>query len=404
MAVIVHKYGGTSLADVQRMRHAARRILDARREGYDVAVTVSAMAGTTDALLALAHQAAPAPLARELDALLSTGEIASAALLASILNHLGHPAQSLTGWQAGLITDTSHGEARLIEVNVSRVRQCLTEGMIPVVAGFQGIADTTDDITTLGRGGSDTTAVALAAALGAAHCEIYTDVDGVFTADPRIVATARRIPHLAYPQMLHAAANGAKVLHSRCVEHAQRTRTPVLVRSSYSDSPGTWVTAADASTQAQVHTITHSRGQTRITVRTETGLADGTAQVAQILSDVTITALVRTPSTDAGHHTIHIMLPSGEENRAMTALTAAQSDIGIAHIEHTEPTGTVSIIGTALRPNGAICALFISALHKAGAKIDLLTTTDTSISAVCADSDLPAAVASVHSAFGLGSV
>ncbi|MEV0322616.1 aspartate kinase [Streptomyces sp. NPDC050658] len=400
MTVIVHKYGGTSLADVPTMRHAARRIIEAKRQGHDVAVTVSAMGGTTDALLALARQASSDPPAREIDALLATGESASAALLASILNDLGHPARSLTGWQAGLITDASHGDAHIVEANVARVWQCLREGTIPVVAGFQGIAGATDDITTLGRGGSDTTAVALAAALDAAQCEIYTDVDGVFTADPRIVVTARRIPHLSYPQMLRAAESGAKVLHSRCIEHARQTRTPVLVRSSFSDGPGTWVTAADGSTQAKVHTVAHRRGQTLITVHMETSPENGAAHIAQVLSDVTMTALTPDPCADAGQ-TIHVTLPSGEGKRAMAALTAAQSETGIVHLENIDATGVVSIIGTALSPSDAICTLFTSALRNAGAKVHLVTATPNCVSAVCTDSDLPAAVASVHSAFGL---
>ncbi len=242
MGLVVQKYGGSSVADAEGIKRVAKRIVDTRKAGHEVVVVVSAMGDTTDELVDLAQQVSPLPAGRELDMLLTAGERISMALLAMAIANLGHQARSYTGSQAGVITDSSHGKARIIDITPGRIRSALDEGAIVIVAGFQGVSQDTKEITTLGRGGSDTTAVALAAALNAEVCEIYTDVDGVFTADPRIVPTARRLPRISYEEMLEMAACGAKVLHLRCVEYARRYDIPVHVRSSFSTREGTWVT------------------------------------------------------------------------------------------------------------------------------------------------------------------
>src|SRR6195952_1269614 len=241
MSLIVQKFGGSSVADAESIKRVAKRIVETRKAGNDVVVAVSAMGDTTDELLDLAHQVTPIPAPRELDMLLTAGERISMALLAMSIRSMGHDARSFTGSQAGMITDARHGQARIVDVTPGRVRSALDEGAIAIVAGFQGFNRGTGDITTLGRGGSDTTAVALAAALHADICEIYTDVDGIFTADPRIVPNARQIPRVSYEEMLEMAANGAKILHLRCVEYARRNDMPIHVRSSFSDKVGTWV-------------------------------------------------------------------------------------------------------------------------------------------------------------------
>ena len=246
MSLIVQKYGGSSVADAASVKRVARRIVDTKKAGHDVVVVVSAMGDTTDELLDLAEQVSPLPPARELDMLLTAGERISMALLAMAISDLGAEARSYTGSQAGLITDSKHGAARIIDVTPGRIQQAIAEGAIPIVAGFQGVAQDTKDVTTLGRGGSDTTAVALAAALDAEVCEIYTDVDGVFSADPRVVPAARKVPFITYEEMLELAAVGAKVLHLRCVEYARRFELPIHVRSSFSQHTGTLVLSPEA--------------------------------------------------------------------------------------------------------------------------------------------------------------
>ncbi|MDX6244939.1 MAG: aspartate kinase, partial [Frankiales bacterium] len=268
MGLVVQKYGGSSVADAERIKRVAERIADARRDGNDVVVVVSAMGDETDRLLDLAKEISPVPPPRELDMLLTAGERVSMALLAMAIANLGFEARSFTGSQAGVITDSSHGKARIIDVTPGRIRQALDDGYVVIVAGFQGVSQDTKEITTLGRGGSDTTAVALAAALGAEVCEIYTDVDGVYTADPRIVPTARRLDVISYEEMLEMAASGAKVLMLRCVEYARRYGVPVVVRSSFSNKPGTLVTHSSEVPveQAIISGVAHDRSEAKITV------------------------------------------------------------------------------------------------------------------------------------------
>jgi aspartate kinase len=255
MGLIVQKYGGSSVADAEGMKRVAARIVASKRDGNQVVVVVSAMGDTTDELIDLANQVTPIPNGRELDMLLTAGERISMALLAMAISSLGHEARSFTGSQAGVITDSSHGRARIIDVTPGRIQEALNEGAIAIVAGFQGISQDTKDITTLGRGGSDTTAVALAAALDADVCEIYTDVDGVFSADPRVVPSAKKLKSVTYDEMLELAASGAKVLHLRCVEYARRYDLPIHVRSSFSTNEGTWV----VKDHPESHTINRKR-------------------------------------------------------------------------------------------------------------------------------------------------
>ena len=282
MGIVVQKYGGSSVADAVGIKRVAQRIVDAKRAGNDVVVVVSAMGDTTDELIDLAEQVSPLPAGRELDMLLTAGERISMALLAMAIGNLGQKARSFTGSQAGVITDSSHGKAKIIDVTPGRIEKALGEGAVAIVAGFQGVSQDTKDITTLGRGGSDTTAVALAAALNADVCEIYSDVDGVFTADPRIVGTARKRDRISYEEMLEMAACGAKILHLRCVEYARRYEMPIHVRSSFSQKPGTWITddqKDDDMEQAIIAGVAHDRSEAKITV---VGVPDKVGEAARI--------------------------------------------------------------------------------------------------------------------------
>src|SRR5687768_6536970 len=283
VGIVVQKYGGSSVADATGIKRVAQRIVNTKRAGNDVVVVVSAMGDTTDELRDLAEQVTPLPPPRELDMLLTAGERISMALLAMAIAQLGHKAQSFTGSQAGVITDSAHGRAKIIDITPGRIVNAIEAGSIAIVAGFQGVSQDTKDITTLGRGASDTTAVALAAALGADVCEIYTDVDGIYSADPRLVPSARQIPRISYEEMLEMAACGAKVLHLRCVEYARRYRMPVHVRSSFSTREGTWVTdepeGVDQMEQAIISGVAHDRSEAKITV---VGVPDKPGEAASI--------------------------------------------------------------------------------------------------------------------------
>ena len=286
MGLVVQKYGGSSVADAEGIKRVAKRIVDTRKAGHDVVVAVSAMGDTTDELVDLAQQVSPLPGGRELDMLLTAGERISMALLAMAIANLGHQARSYTGSQAGVITDSSHGKARIIDITPGRIRSALDEGAIVIVAGFQGVSQDTKEITTLGRGGTDTTAVALAAALNAEVCEIYTDVDGVFTADPRIVPNAKRLETITYEEMLELAASGAKVLMLRCVEYARRYGIPVHVRSSYSQLPGTIVAGSMEDLpveQAIITGVAHDRSEGKITVY---GVPDRPGEAARVFDQL----------------------------------------------------------------------------------------------------------------------
>ena len=408
MALIVQKFGGSSVADAERIKRVAERIVSTRKAGDDVVVVVSAMGDTTDELIDLAHQVSPLPPGRELDMLLTSGERISMALLAMAIHNLGYEARSYTGSQAGVITTSSHGRARIIDVTPGRLRKALDEGAIAIVAGFQGVAQDTKDITTLGRGGSDTTAVALAAALHADVCEIYTDVDGVFTADPRIVPNARHIAQITYEEMLELAACGAKVLMLRCVEYARRSNIPIHVRSSYSTKPGTMVTGSMeelAVEQALITGVAHDRSEAKITI---VGVPDEPGQAARIFAtvataEINIDMIVQNVSTEGtGRTDISFTLPKTDGPTAMTALGKVQAEIGFQRLLYNDHIGKVSLIGAGMRSHPGVAAKFFAAMAGAGINIEMISTSEIRVSVVCRDTDLDAAVRAVHEAFELG--
>jgi aspartate kinase len=408
VALVVQKYGGSSVADAERIKRVAERIVGARKAGNDVVVIVSAMGDTTDELLDLAHQVSPLPPGRELDMLLTSGERISMALLAMAIHNLGYEARSYTGSQAGVITTSAHGRARIIDVTPGRLRTALDEGAIAIVAGFQGVAQDTKDITTLGRGGSDTTAVAVAAALQADVCEIYTDVDGVFTADPRIVPNARRIKQITYEEMLELAACGARVLMLRCVEYARRFALPIHVRSSYSNKSGTVVTGSmeDFSVeQALITGVAHDRSEAKITI---VGVPDEPGEAARIfetvaLAETNLDMIVQNISTEGtGRTDISFTLPKSDGPAAMAALQKVQEKVGFKGLLFDDHVGKVSLIGAGMRSHPGVAATFFAALAEAGVNIEMISTSEIRVSVVCRDTDLDAAVRAVHDAFDLG--
>ena len=423
MGLVVQKYGGSSVADAAGIQRVARRIVGTSRSGNDVVVVVSAMGDTTDELIDLAEQVSPAPAVRELDMLLTAGERISMALLAMAISDLGVEARSFTGSQAGVITDSVHGRARIIDVTPGRIRGALNDGAIAIVAGFQGVSQDTKDVTTLGRGGSDTTAVALAAALDAAVCEIYTDVDGVFSADPRIVPTARKLDTITYEEMLEMAACGAKVLHLRCVEYARRSDLPVHVRSSFTDNEGTWVVAGvsqasmgqkrqptgattegDTVEQPIISGVAHDRSEAKVTV---VGVPDKPGEAAIIFetiadAQINIDMIVQNVSAAAtGLTDISFTLPKTDGQRAMSALQARQSEIGFDTLVYDDNIGKVSLVGAGMRTHPGVSAAFFRALSDAGVNVEMISTSEIRISVVTRTEDVHAAVTAVHSAFGL---
>lgn len=441
MGLVVQKYGGSSVADAEGIKRVARRIVDTKKAGHQVVVVVSAMGDTTDELIDLAEQVSPIPAGREFDMLLTAGERISMALLAMAIKSLGHEAQSFTGSQAGVITDSVHNKARIIDVTPGRIRTALDEGNIAIVAGFQGVSQDKKDITTLGRGGSDTTAVALAAALNAEVCEIYTDVDGVFTADPRVVKKARKMDWIAFEDMLELASSGSKVLLHRCVEYARRYNIPIHVRSSFSGLPGTWVSserpqshvaAAGAAAggvsggaaggasgqgdeasqgespmeQAIISGVSHDTSEAKITV---VGVPDKPGEAATIFraiadAEINIDMIVQNVSAAATALTdISFTLPKAEGQKAMAALTKAQALIAFDSLRYDDQIGKISLVGAGMKTNPGVTATFFEALSNAGVNIELISTSEIRISVVTRIDDVKPAVQAVHSAFGLDS-
>ena len=341
MGLIVQKFGGSSVADAEGMKRVAARIVATKKAGNQVVVVVSAMGDTTDELIDLANQVSPIPPGRELDMLLTAGERISMALLAMAINNLGFEALSFTGSQAGVITDSVHGKARIIDVTPGRIREAIDAGSIAIVAGFQGISQDTNDITTLGRGGSDTTAVALAAALEADVCEIYTDVDGIFSADPRAIPAARKLKTVTYEEMLELAAAGAKVLHLRCVEYARRFNLPIHVRSSFSPLEGTWVVEnhpeGGTMEQAIIAGVAHDKSEAKVTI---VGVPDRTGVAARIFqaladNDLNIDMIVQNVSAAAtGLTDISFTLPKADGAEATTVLKKIQGEVGFASLQY----------------------------------------------------------------------
>ncbi len=411
MGLVVQKYGGSSVADAEGIKRVARRIVDTKKAGHQVVVVVSAMGDTTDELIDLAEQVSPIPAGREFDMLLTAGERISMALLAMAIKSLGHEAQSFTGSQAGVITDSVHNKARIIDVTPGRIRTALDEGNIAIVAGFQGVSQDKKDITTLGRGGSDTTAVALAAALDAEVCEIYTDVDGVFTADPRVVKRARKMEWIAFEDMLELASSGSKVLLHRCVEYARRYNIPIHVRSSFSGLPGTWVSneppqGEKPMEQAIISGVSHDTSEAKITV---VGVPDKPGEAATIFraiadAEINIDMVVQNVSAAAtGLTDISFTLPKSEGHRAMEALSRTQSVIAFDSLRYDDQIGKISLVGAGMKTNPGVTATFFEALSNAGVNIELISTSEIRISVVTRVDDVKPAVQAVHSAFGLDS-
>ena len=408
MGLIVQKYGGSSVADADAMKRVASRIVATKKEGHQVVVVVSAMGDTTDELIDLANQITPLPAGRELDMLLTAGERISMALLAMAIKNLGHEALSFTGSQAGVITTSNHGRARIIDVTPSRIKDAINDGAIAIVAGFQGIAQDTKDITTLGRGGSDTTAVALAAALEADVCEIYTDVDGVFSADPRIVPAARKLKSVTYEEMLELAASGAKVLHLRCVEYARPFNLPIHVRSSFSNLEGTWVVKdqpeGGSMEQAIISGIAHDKSEAKITI---VGVPDRAGVAARIFqsiadADINIDMIVQNVSAAAtGLTDISFTLPRAEGSRATGIVQKLQGEIGFQSIQYDDQIGKLSLIGAGMRSHPGVTATFFAAMADAGVNIEMISTSEIRISIVCRQSDVERAVQAAHTAFDL---
>ena len=410
MGIVVQKYGGSSVADAEGIKRVAQRIVEAKKAGNDVVVVVSAMGDTTDELIDLAEQVSPLPAGRELDMLLTAGERISMALLAMAIGNLGQEARSFTGSQAGVITDGAHGKAKIIDVTPGRIEKALQSGAVAIVAGFQGVSQDTKDITTLGRGGSDTTAVALAAALRADVCEIYSDVDGVFTADPRIVASARKRDRISYEEMLEMAACGAKILHLRCVEYARRYQMPIHVRSSFSQKTGTWIADHEVEVedmeQAIIAGVAHDRSEAKITV---VGVPDKVGEAARIFealseAQINLDMIVQNVSAASTNLTdISFTLPRDDGQVAMSALARLKDEVGYDSLLYDDRIGKVSLIGAGMRSHPGVTAKFFAALAAAGVNIEMISTSEIRISVIVDEAQVDDAVSATHTAFELDS-
>ena len=423
MALVVQKYGGSSVSDVDAMRRVARRIVATREAGNTVVVVVSAMGDTTDELLDQAAALTTDAPAREMDILLSAGERISVALLAMAVSELGVPARAYTGAQAGVLTDSKYGKASIVGVLPERVARSIQTGSVAIVAGFQGINEV-EDTTTLGRGGSDTTAVALAAALNADVCEIYTDVDGLFSADPRIVSKAHRLRSISTEETLELAAHGAKILHLRAVEFARRYKVPLHVRSSFSEKDGTWISDRPASPELKglvpdaafldpkegqmeqpiISGIAHDRGQDKITVAGVPNHPGRAAMVFQTIAaaGANIDMIVQNiPVADPTRANITFTIPEADAQVALDALESAKDEIGFKEVRYNPNIGKLSLVGTGMRTNPGVAARLFAALSEAGINIDLISSSEIRLSIVTRLDDLDRAVAVVHSAFGM---
>ena len=418
MGLIVAKFGGSSVVDAPGILRVAKRIVDTKRAGNEVVVVVSAMGDTTDDLIDLAKQVSPNPPGRELDMLLTAGERISMAVLAMAINDLGFEARSYTGSQAGLITDSTHGKARIVDVTPGRIQEALRENAIPIVAGFQGVSQDTKDITTLGRGGSDLTAVALAAALYADVCEIYTDVDGIFSADPRVVPNARKVPRITYDEMMELAAAGAKVLHLRCVEYAKRFDLPIHVRSSFSDKEGTFVIAdlADQSKlmklsklgaimeQPIISGVAHDLGDAKITVVGVPDRPGMAAAIFQAVADagINMDMIVQNVSVrESGATDLTFTCPRGDATKAELALRRIEKVVDFKDIDTDENIGKISLVGAGMRSHPGVSATFFKAIADAGVNVEMISTSEIRISVVTRATDAEKAVKAIHTAFGL---
>ncbi|HVS29170.1 MAG TPA: aspartate kinase [Solirubrobacteraceae bacterium] len=408
-STVVMKFGGTSVADAERVKAAARRIVKRRAAGDRVVAVLSARGSTTDELLAMAQEVSPAPDPRELDMLLSTGERISCALCAMAIHDLGHRAISLTGSQAGIVTDASHTKARILDVRADRIKQALDDGAIVLVAGFQGVSSTQRDVTTLGRGGSDTTAVAVAAAVGAEVCEIYTDVAGVFSADPRIVEDARLLRALAFEEMLEMSASGAKVMQLRAVEYARNHGVRIHCRSAFDESPGTVVLGVDETMEHPLITaVTHSTEEARVTLlgvpdtpgvagRIFGALADANVNVDMIIQNEPLAQ----DGAAASRADMSFTVAREDLRQAGATLDGVASELGIAGVATDEHMGKVSIIGAGMRSHPGVAAKVFRILGEHGINIEMISTSPIKISCVISGDQVQTAVRALHSAFGL---
>jgi aspartate kinase len=399
------KFGGSSVVDAERIKHAARRIVGQREAGKRVVAVLSARGKTTDELIAMAEEVSPFPDRREMDMLLSTGERISCALCAMAINDLGHRAISLTGSQAGIVTDTSHTKARIIDVRANRIAEALDEDLIVLVAGFQGVS-TSRDVTTLGRGGSDTTAVAVAAALNAEVCEIYTDVAGVFSADPRIVPEARKLPQVSFEEMLEMAASGAKVLQLRSVEYARTHGVRIHCRSSFDPGPGTFVLREDETMEHPLITaVTHSTDEARITL---IGVPDRPGAAAAIFTalaeaNCNVDTIIQNEPREEGREAeVSFTIGTEDLRNALDALEPVRAELGVGDIDTDHEIGKVSIVGAGMRSHPGVAAKVFSTLAEEEINIEMISTSPIKISCIIRAADVPRAVQSLHSAFDLG--
>ncbi|MGZ8687379.1 MAG: aspartate kinase [Gaiellaceae bacterium] len=400
------KFGGTSVADAERLKRAARRIVRAKEQGHHVLAVLSARGATTDELVAMAEEVSPSPDPREMDMLLSAGERISCALCAMAINDLGHRAISLTGSQAGIVTDTSHTKARILDVRADRIRSAHYEGLIVLVAGFQGVS-TAKDVTTLGRGGSDTTAVALAAAMGAEVCEIYTDVAGVFSADPRIVPDARKLPVVSFEEMLEMAASGARVLQLRSVEYARTHGVRIHCRSSFTEDPGTFVVGEEETMERPLITaVTHSTDEARVTLlgvpdhpgvagRIFTALAEANVNVDMIIQNE--------PESEGAAADMSFTVPRADLTTAQAALRSVVEEVGIGSVHEDPEMGKVSVVGAGMKSHPGVAAKVFSTLGDEGINIEMISTSPIKISCVVQADCVAQAVRALHEAFELGS-
>jgi aspartate kinase len=401
---VVMKFGGTSVADAERIKRAARRIVAAREEGTRVVAVLSARGKTTDELVAMAHEVSERPHPREMDMLLSTGERISCALAAMVINDLGHEAISLTGSQAGIVTDTSHTKARILDVRADRIKRALDENKVVLVAGFQGVS-TAADVTTLGRGGSDTTAVALAAALGADVCEIYTDVDGVYSADPRIVPGARKLLQISFDEMLEMASSGARVLQLRSVEYARNHGVRIHCRSSFKDGPGTFVVTEEETMEHPLVTaVTHSTDEARVTL---TGLPDvpgvaGRVLTAMAESNVNVDLIIQNEPESEGHGAdMSFTVPRADVVTAREKLEQIKEELGFGEVVTDPAMGQVSLVGAGMKSHPGVAAKAFTVLGDAGINIEMISTSPIKISCVIRETDVIGAVQQLAAAFEL---
>lgn len=402
MPLVVQKFGGSSVADADRIRHVASLAIAERGRGNQVVVVVSAMGKTTDNLLALAHQITETPDPREIDMLISTGEQVTIAMLAIAIQAAGCKARSFTGPQVGIVTDASHRKAKIARIEGTRLRAALDDGFIAIVAGFQGM--TMDgEVTTLGRGGSDTTAVAVAAALKADVCDIYTDVDGVYTADPRVVPDARKLARISHDEMLELASMGSKVLHSRSVEFGKNYGVPIQVRSSFSDIPGTMVQEVDDMEDITVRGVAHDKGEAKVSL---IGVPDRPGIAAELFgmlgaANISVDMIIQNVG-EGGTNDISFTAPKADLPEALKTAEAAAARLGATTVKHDSAIAKVSVVGVGMRSHAGVAATMFRALADAGVNIDMISTSEIKISCIIAEADTEKAVRAVHDAFGLG--